>query len=256
MRARFAVVALACVALLLAGRALAQAPDCTVQQCLYLPIIEHNIVPTDTPTATAIPTETPVAPTVTPTQAPATLHVKSSRGFRTSSSYYIVGEVYNGLPASRYFTQVIATFYDANGQLVGTEDSYTFLTMTMPGHVNPFRIILSNAPSSIARYELALTSNSSGGLQYRNIAVLSTLVRDNFGVEVFGEVQNNQEREVRNAEVAATFYDAGGEVVNVDFGFPSVTTLAPTATSPYKVSTFEDFTYASLIVQAQGYLAP
>lgn len=60
MRVRFAVVALVCIALLLVGRALAQQPDCSVQQCLYLPVVEHNIVPTDTPTATAIPTETPV----------------------------------------------------------------------------------------------------------------------------------------------------------------------------------------------------
>jgi hypothetical protein len=57
--------------LLLSGLALAQQPDCTAQRCVSLPIIEHNIVPTNTATATTTPTATITAiPTATPTQLP------------------------------------------------------------------------------------------------------------------------------------------------------------------------------------------
>lgn len=50
MRVRFAVAAFICVALLLVSRTLAQAPDCTVQQCVSLPVIARQVVPTIAPT--------------------------------------------------------------------------------------------------------------------------------------------------------------------------------------------------------------
>lgn len=55
MRVRFAAVAIVCALLLLVVPALAQGPDCTVQVCVSLPIIEHNVVPTEVPTPTTIP---------------------------------------------------------------------------------------------------------------------------------------------------------------------------------------------------------
>jgi hypothetical protein len=65
MRVRFAAIAIVAV-LLISGLplVLAQPPDCTTKECNYLPIIEHNIVPTNTATFTAVPTDTP---TLSPT---------------------------------------------------------------------------------------------------------------------------------------------------------------------------------------------
>jgi hypothetical protein len=107
------------------------------------------------------------------------------------------------------------------------------------------------------RYELTLAFQTSSVLNYQPISVLSQQIRDNFGVEVFGEIRNDQPKEMRSVEVVVTFYDASGAVVDTDFGFPSSTTLAPGATSIYQISTFdENLTFASHVVQAQGYLAP
>lgn len=66
MRGRFAAIAIVAV-LLLSGLSFAQPqqPDCTTNECAYLPIIERNVVPTSTATDTAIPTETPEPPTPT-----------------------------------------------------------------------------------------------------------------------------------------------------------------------------------------------
>jgi hypothetical protein len=81
MRVRFAVIAIVAV-LLLSGLSLvlAQPPDCTTRECVYLPIIEHHVVPTLTATFTAVPTSTstptstqvptPTSPTITPTRDP------------------------------------------------------------------------------------------------------------------------------------------------------------------------------------------
>ncbi len=63
---RIAAVALS-VAALLAGLAAAQAPDCAIDQCVYLPLVAK---PQDTPTPR--PTNTPIPPTATPTLPPPT----------------------------------------------------------------------------------------------------------------------------------------------------------------------------------------
>lgn len=244
MRLRNAAFA---VALMLVWLSLASAwaqagSDCATQTCIYLPMIERQVAPTAQPT---------------PAEPPATLHIKSSRGLFKGTSYYVAGEVFNGTTSPKYFVQVVGKFYDADDQLVATDDTFTFLTKTAPGQVNPFRLIIGDAPATIARYELMLGSALNDSLNYQPITVRLQQVRDHGGVEVFGEVRNDQVRELHGIEVAVTFYDQAGNVVDADFDFPAQTTLAPGATSPYKVSTFETtLIYAKVVVQGQGYLAP
>lgn len=246
---------LALIALFVAGLVLASAlarpsqQACITGACAYLPLVQ---LPEPSPTPTIAP-----QPTLTPTQAPATVHVVSSRSFVQSTIRYVVGEVANGRSSAVYFVNISARFYDATNTLVAVEDGYTTLTMTAPGQKNPFKILLLNAPASIVRYDLSLTYQTSSILDYRSVTILSQQVRDNFGPEVFGELRNDQAREMRSVEVAVTFYDATGQVVDADFGFPAATTLAPNASSTYKVSTFdESLTFMSYTVQAEGYLAP
>src|SRR5262245_31714791 len=107
-------------------------------------------------------------------------------------------------------------------QLFPSEPSSTttYLTKTAPGQVNPFQIILSNAPSSKVRYELTLSFQTSSVLDYQPITVLSQNIRDNFGVEVFGEVRNDQPKEMRSVEAVVTFYDASGAVGGQRFWVP------------------------------------
>jgi hypothetical protein len=168
---------------------------------------------------------------------------------------YVVGEVWNGTAAAVYYVNIEARFYDANDQLVAVEDTYTSLTMTSPGQANPFKLLLFNAPTTIARYELALTYQSDGILDYRAITVLSQQTRDNNGVEVFGEIRNDAESTVRPPQVVVTFYDEIGHVLNTDTTFTS-SDLATGQTAVYSIKTFEDIPYTSLSVQAQSYLVP
>jgi hypothetical protein len=67
MRVRFAAIAIVAVLLLSHIPFILAQPqplDCTTKECDYLPIIEHNIVPTNTATFTAVSTDTP---TLSPT---------------------------------------------------------------------------------------------------------------------------------------------------------------------------------------------
>jgi hypothetical protein len=75
-------------------------------------------------------------------------------------------------------------------------------------------------------------------------------------VEVFGEVRNDEARELRSVEVAVTFYDAAGNVVEVEYGFATPSTLAAGASGIYDATTFRRFQFDSYRAQAEGYLAP
>jgi len=152
--------------------------------------------------------------------------------------------------------KVTARFYNANGDFLATEYTYTYLTKTEAGAVNPFKLYLTNPPAGITRIDWEITYNLSSFLDYRPATIVSQQVRDNYGPEVDGDVRNDQVRELRSVVVAVTFYNGSGSVVYTASGYPSSLNLAPGATSTYKVSTFQQgLSYASYTVQAQGYLA-
>jgi hypothetical protein len=248
---RRAALALLAVAVLWATLASAQGA-----QRVYLPVIA---APPPTPTAspTSIPTATPPPTATSPAPRPAEVLVLSSRSYVRSSLRYVVGELLNNTDQIVFGTQITARFYDAGGQLVATDDGYSLLDRMDPGTRVPFLVLLSNPPASITRYELTVAPRFQPFLQYRSITVASQQVRDNFGPEVFGEVRNTAEAPLRGVEVAVTFYDAAGAVVDVDSSYASTTDLAVGATSTYSIKTFDrQLVYARYEVRAEGYIAP
>ncbi len=198
-----------------------------------------------------------LVPVSEPPPPVASVHVRSERSYVQGLRRYVVGEVLNDSTIPAYDLEVMARFYDASDQLVAVQDAYSELSATRPDQRNPFNLVLWNAPATIAHYQLSLSWRTSTILDYQPITVLSKQIRDNYGVEVFGEVRNDQASEMRSVKVAVTFYDSGGEVVDIDSGYGSVTTLAPGATTAYRVSTFNSsLVFASYEVQAEGYVAP
>lgn len=184
-----------------------------------------------------------------------TVQVLSSRGVYSSfgRSYYVYGEIMNTLSVPVYFAEVEAKFFDAAGTFVATDSSDVKFSRVNPGQKSSFIIILSNAPSGIVRYDLSVNYRTSSIFDYRPITVLSIQIRDNSGPEVFGEVRNDQTVPLTFVKVVVTFYDAYDNVVFVDYTYATVDTLAPGATSTYRISTSDKtFTYTSFSVIAEG----
>jgi hypothetical protein len=209
-----------------------------------------HLVPT--PTTTPEPSATPVIPSV---------HVRSYRMSRSPSAsaqaLIVVGEIENGTNQPVFLTRVSGKFYDGFGTLIATQDTYALFNRTDPGQRNPFRMLLLNPPSSIVSMTFTLTPNSSSSLTYVPATVVSQQTRDNVGVEVFGEVRNDQAKDAKNILVAATFYDSVGGVFDVVWSDANISPLAPGALSTYKISTFNtNLNDMSYTVQAQGYLSP
>jgi hypothetical protein len=179
--------------------------------------------------------------------------VRSQRGFFDGTDYRIVGEVVNRSTEPGYDTQVTARFYDARDRLIAVGDGRTFLSRVAVGEVTPFEITLANAPTNIQRYRLTVATQSRTWTTYQPLTIISQQVRDNYGAEVFGELQNDQPLTLTNIYVAVTFYDAAGAIVDVGYIYQGGR-LATGESGAYRILTFEgDLIYDHFRVQAEGH---
>lgn len=227
------------------------------------PTRTNTPIPTATPTATSTPsptvtpTATPTAtggpPTETPTPAPSgTVYVRSHRGFARDGAYHVVGEVVNATAGAVFRVRVVGSFFNDSGQMLATQEAYAFLVQTEPEQRNPFRIRVDNLGGEITRYELAVHWEDISVVTYADLAVLSAEMRENNGVEVVGELQNDFNENLGSLVVVVTLYDDGGNVIDAYQSAPRATQLAPGEMTSFAVLVTPDQPVASFIVQAQG----
>jgi hypothetical protein len=196
---------------------------------------------------------------LSPAQALDEPHVRSVRVQRPSTSYwYLIGEVVNPTAEPLFSVELTAHFLDARGQQIAVEQTYATFSRIGPGQRSPFQLYYGDPSPRAAAFTLTISDRSASSvLAYRDALVLSKGARDNFGVEIFGNVRNPEVLELRGVEVTATFYDLAGQVVDVASGYTSPANVAPGATAPYALPTFDKgLTFARYEVRAQGYLAP
>ena len=77
----------------------------------------------------------------------------------TNGILHVIGEVINESNQTARFVEVVATFYDQNNQVIGTDYTYTALSELSPGQKSPFEISLSGTSAPIHQmqaYALAL----------------------------------------------------------------------------------------------------
>ena len=222
-----------------------------------------TVTPTGTVTVTATPTGTVAPPTATsvptttvtpaPTPAPGQVSVRNHRSFREGNTLYVVGEVVNNGTAPIFAVKVIASFYNSDNAIVAVQEGQTFLGATMPTQRSPFKLAYVDAPVNVDRYDLALTWDDISIVTYERVTVLSEEVRNNNGIEVFGELRNDHPFEVTDVQVVVTFYDGEGIVVDVFQGAVNAPSLAPSSTASYTVPTSKaEIQFDSFLVQTQG----
>ena len=73
----------------------------------------------------------------------------------------LIGQVKNTFDDNASFVKIIATFYDVNGDLLGTESTYTDPSDMLPQMKAPFEMTIENA-GSIASYDITITWKGSG----------------------------------------------------------------------------------------------
>lgn len=211
--------------------------------------------PTVTPTRafTTTPPTTPT-PRPTPTAIPAALFLGSHRGYEANGVYTVVGEVINNVGYPVFNTKVIASFYDANGSLIGAQETVTLLTRIGIELSSPFKLSIPSS-GNINRYELTLVWDDISIIDNQELTILSQETRTDGQLEIFGELRNDGSVGVNNIVVVATFYDAAGAVVDVYQGTVSKADLASDETTSYSIVVPDPaIPYDRFIVQAQGAL--
>ena len=105
----------------------------------------------------------------------ADVSIVSQRAYGDEYTFHIVGEVQNTGTKSAEFVQIVASFYDGNGQFVGTSYTFTAPTTVSPGTKAPFDIqmlIDDRIVKESKSYQLTLSWTNQGGKeivkQYKN----------------------------------------------------------------------------------------
>lgn len=218
------------------------------------PIGTLTVTPTRSLTTTPPTTPTPATPRPTPTAIPAALFLGSHRGYEANGLYTVVGEVINNVGYPVFNTKVVASFYDANGALIGAQETVTLLTRIGIELSSPFKLSIPSS-GNINRYELTLVWDDISIIDNQELTILSQETRKDGQLEIFGELRNDGSVGVNNIVVVATFYDAAGAVVDVYQGTVSKADLASDETTSYSIVVPDPaIPYDRFIVQAQGAL--
>jgi len=200
-----------------------------------------------------------VAATPSPTFS---LRIPSSRSITDGAHRTIVGEVINDGTTTAYDIEVEARLYNGANQLVAVARGFSYLGRTGPAQRAPFEIWIGNAPAGIARYDVTAYAYQTGVLDYRSASVVSNNARTtpDGATEVVGRVRNNQPVALADAYAAVTFYDSGGKVVDVAFGYVdnldadgNPQPVAPNTEVSYTAANGRTVTYNRYTVQAEGY---
>jgi hypothetical protein len=101
------------------------------------------------------------------------LSLVSQRYVEESFSNEIVGEVISNGSEVADFAEATASFYDANGQIVGTEYGFADPSTVQPGMKSPFSIIVTGETISneAASYSITLQWQDSGTNDFSKLVV-------------------------------------------------------------------------------------
>jgi hypothetical protein len=178
------------------------------------PTAEPTSTPTPVPTDTPLPSPTPLPP---PTEVvPVPLHgVSEYTG--SDGSQVIVGEVLNHTGSHLRFVEIMASFHDAEGRLLGTGSAFVELTTVEIDGRAPFRLVIQDPPPSSYNYSLHVDFiPTEHGPLYLSVDNHSARKTESGAFQVTGQVRNPRDFPIKFAEVVATFYNAEDRVIRVE----------------------------------------
>jgi hypothetical protein len=148
--------------------------------------------------------------------------ILSSSGFLNSLEHYsVVGEIENTGDKSIGNITLEAIFYDANHNVVSTEDSKSALASLSLGRKSPFVIYLSDRAkaSMVKTYEVLVKSYQEMPTREGSVTIVSNKYDNQ---SIYGVVENEGYLPATLVRVYATFYDENETVVDVSMSSVSL----------------------------------
>lgn len=202
--------------------------------------------------ATSIPSsETPVIPTNSPTPSAPPLEILSHDSYTDGEWYHIVGEIQNNNDYPMMFVEIVATLYDDDGKVVGTDFTYTFLDVIPPGGKSPFETGTDEWEGT-TNYKLQ-AEGSKGDLPRQDLVIRShESYIDGDWLHVRGEVENTGTTDAEFVQLVITLYDASDNVVGADFTFTTLNIVPAGGTSPFESGTDHWPNFDHYEIQVEG----
>ncbi len=88
--------------------------------------------------------------------APLRVEVVSNQGSISNGDYHVLGQVQNKNSFTVNSVRVVATFYNAQGEVIGAVISYTALDTLGPDQTTAFDIALADPPEDVDDYALVV----------------------------------------------------------------------------------------------------
>jgi hypothetical protein len=171
-------------------------------------------------------------PASTPEPSQVALEILSSSTYERYEWLHIVGEVLNEGSVPMSYVKIVATLYNAEGDVVGTGFTYTALDVIPPGGKAPFDLG-TDEYAGFESYKLQVQGDP-GELGRQDLVILSHSTATEYDwLHIRGEVSNTGSTDAEYVKIVATLYDAASNVIGVGFTYTELDVVAAGDTSPF-----------------------
>ena len=194
-----------------------------------------------TPAASAGPASDGATPVgaAPPVPAAPLVIVSSSSYADSNSTLHVAGEVRNTTSDYMDFVEITGTFFDASGQAVASEYTFTHVDLVAPGATAGFDLGLANgAELGVSRYELAVQGEVSADRPAAGLVIQGDSANVDGGGDyhVVGTVMNQSATVAEFVKVIGTFYGADGTVVRSDLAYTELEVIPPGGSDTFDLS--------------------
>jgi hypothetical protein len=148
----------------------------------------------------------------------------------------VAGEVRNNGADYLEFVEITGTFFDAGGQAVASDYTYTHADFVAPGETAGFDLLIPDGGSlGVSRYELSTVGEVTSDRPATGLVIQgeSSNVDANGDYHVVGLVANQSAQAAEFVKVIGTFYAADGTVVRSDFTYTELDGLPAGGTDSF-----------------------
>jgi len=202
---------------------------------------EPTTTPAAAPAASAGPASDGATPGVVapPALAAPLVIVSSSLYANSDSTIHVAGEVRNTTSDYMDYVEITGTFFDASGQVVASEYTFTHVDLVAPGETAGFDLGLANgAGLGVSRYELAVQGEVSADRPAAGLVIQDENASVDGGgdYQVVGTVVNQSAAVAEFVKVIGTFYGADGTVVRSDLAYTELEVIPPGGSDTFDLS--------------------
>jgi hypothetical protein len=189
-------------------------------------------------------TSTPISGTKTTaasTPAHPALQIMGVTSYIDENGYYnLVGEVLNSGDYNMENVDIIATYYDTSGKVIGTADANTELYVISKNVSAPFNIIPDSNKIQPATYKLDMQGDMTNDQPFSGLTVQndSTSIDDTGCYDITGQVKNAAGKPADEVKIVATYYDAGKNVIGTSFVYAKDAEIADGHISTFDLSSY------------------